>query len=283
MANAVYEVPQFVVDKNEAEFQAKSLQYESALSNLHIVLIVDHSGSMSCTDNYPHAGQKAPPGYNGGWTRWDNTLMVAKYLAKTMFVYDKNGSIPIVLYGMDPTEVVVNHPDDMYALFMKYKPSGNEDLKAALEFAFDRHIPKEHTGGDRTLFIVLHDGAATDPLGTKRVIKERLSDVDPKGEWLNVLFICMGDDRSAINFLKDLDECAEIGGNVDTKLDNEVYQYGPKNLLLNAIFEHLEKGGGPGMPVAPTPYASAHTAPTTAAAPAAGTGKSGSDRCCVVM
>ena len=75
---------------------------------------------------------------------------------------------------------------------------------------------------------------------------------DPGGDRLNVLFIRIGDDPGAIDFLQDLDDCARIGDNVDTKSDNEAFVLGPRCLVLNAIFEHLEGDMDKYVPALPT-------------------------------
>eukprot|EP00386_Alphamonas_edax_P011707 GDKI01036888.1.p3 GENE.GDKI01036888.1~~GDKI01036888.1.p3 ORF type:complete len:146 (-),score=41.57 GDKI01036888.1:227-664(-) len=118
------------------------------------------------------------------------------------------------------------------------RPRGSTNLFAALDHAFNHHIPADRA--TKVLFIVLTDGQPDDESSVKRIIEQKVSRVDPKGEWLNILFIRIGDAPGAIRFLEDLDDCREIGGNVDVKSDNQVYEMGPQNLILNAIFEHLE-------------------------------------------
>ena len=107
---------------------------------------------------------------------------------------------------------------------------------AALEMAFNRDL------SHRILFIVLTDGEADNdqkPL-IKRLIELRLTHHDLAGDRLNVLFVRIGDDFKARMFLRDLDDCREIGQSVDTKTDNLIYEMGPRNMILNAIHEHLD-------------------------------------------
>ena len=108
----------------------------------------------------------------------------------------------------------------------------------AMVLAFDRYA----NDLENVLFIVLTDG---EPISgqhdrIKQLIQQRLTRSDPKGNRLNMLFIRFGDDQGAIRFLRDLDDCQEISQTVDTKSDNAMYQMGPKNLILNAIHEHLD-------------------------------------------
>eukprot|EP00386_Alphamonas_edax_P007410 GDKI01024663.1.p1 GENE.GDKI01024663.1~~GDKI01024663.1.p1 ORF type:complete len:265 (-),score=71.72 GDKI01024663.1:30-824(-) len=237
-----HNVPCHVEEKNEEAFRLQSQKYEDALNSLQLILIVDRSGSQSNGDAYPHNDSPCPTeGVLGPrWTQWDNTLMVTRYLAKCMFAYDKDGNIPLIFFDNNVIEVQCTHPDDMYTHFNTYTPCGSTNLYGALEHAFSRHIPEDKQ--TKALFIVLTDGcpdAGQEPR-VKQLIKQHISKKDPGGEWLSVLFVRIGDSLTATRFLEDMDDCKSIGKNVDTKTDNEVYGMGPKNLILNAIYEHLE-------------------------------------------
>jgi hypothetical protein len=62
---------------------------------------------------------------------------------------------------------------------------------------------------------------------------------------MSVLFIQVGDSEGASVFLRDLDNCEEIGRCVDTKNANEVFGCIKKNgsvakVLENGIFEDVD-------------------------------------------
>jgi hypothetical protein len=49
------------------------------------------------------------------------------------------------------------------------------------------------------------------------------------------------DDLGAVKFLQDQYDHPVYGGNVDHKSDNAAYVLGPKLLVLNALYEEIEK------------------------------------------
>jgi len=236
----LWEIPPEMMEHHECLFYEQSMDYEDILRDLQLVLLVDHSGSMCQLDEDPCGRTRTHGMVDGrGWTRWDNLFQVSKYLAKSILEYDKDKMIPIIFFGHRAEEKIVHSAGQMLVEFKRYKPVDRQstNLFDALRIAFERHITHENT-----LFVVLTDGAPNN--GTqesiKRLIQERVASVDPKGHRLNILFLRLGDDPGALSFLQYMDDCQEIGANVDTKSDNAVYQMGPKNLLLNAIYEHLD-------------------------------------------
>jgi hypothetical protein len=172
------------------------------------------------------------------WTRYDNLIKCAVYLIETMLKHDKDGAIPVIFFSSRIDHQVVTSPAELVQAFKNHPPNGSTNLLQALEMSFAKYAgPSESV-----LFVVFTDGQPDpgQPRPIKNLIRQRLTTADPTGNRLNVLFIRMGDDPSAIRFLQDLDDCQEIGDWVDTKADNDVYRLGPESLLINAIFENLE-------------------------------------------
>ena len=238
-----YEIPQVVKQQNQADFQEKSLKYENSLKKLNIVLIIDHSGSQGDPDKHPIPGQKTPrKGILGdGWTKWDNTFMVTKYLAESFFEYDADGKVPVIFFDGKIDTIEVKNCNQLYTTFNKYDPRGGTNLLGALQTAFSNYATDP---SQDTLFIVITDGEPNS--GQQQPIHDliysNLTARDPQGLHWNVLFVRVGDDKTAIKFLKFLDnQKRTIGKNVDTKSDDLVYKMGPKALILNAIHEHLDK------------------------------------------
>lgn len=225
-----YAVPDVVMAKHSTYFLEVGHAYAANLDNLQIVLILDQSGSMEVGDEDPITGQQC--------TRWNNLIRASLYLADTMLRHDKDGLVPVYFFSSQFVEVGVRTREELFAQLSRVRPGGGTNLLGVLKAAFAKHASREQN----TLFVVLTDGQPD--AGQNRHIKNLISNtmpkLDPSGNCLNVLFIRIGDDNGAIKFLQELDDCPEIGDWVDTKADNDIYQYGPENLLTNAIYEHLE-------------------------------------------
>jgi len=87
----IWELPQEMKDQHETEFYNRSGNMESELYNLQLVLIIDHSGSMLQQDE-DGSGQGRSKGMTprNWWSRFDNLFQVTKYLAESLFEYDKD-------------------------------------------------------------------------------------------------------------------------------------------------------------------------------------------------
>jgi len=236
---SAYEVSPDMRAKHESYFEATSRNYEDSLRDLQLVLLIDRSGSMRIEDE-DGSGRYQTNGmmFSGKWTRWDNTLQIVWYMAECLFSYDKDGLVPVIFFADEAVQTQVRNAYELYEEFLKNRPADQTtNLLAALRMAFFNHITNDHT-----LFVVVTDGCPNSgqEAKIKDLIYEYLCKQDPSGNRLNILFIRIGDDSSAIKFLQEMDDCVKIGENVDTKTDNETFQMGPKALILNAIFEHLE-------------------------------------------
>lgn len=259
-----YEVPASVKAKHEEIFKAKEdllpSKPEDILKNLQIVLVIDKSGSQVRHDDYPltlKPGQPAPKSSifpeKNDWLRWDSTFLVANYLAESLFTYDKDGKIPVIFFGNDVQVETASDPGELESLFTKHKPQREmTEMFKGLDRAIEMNITakeKKNEKLDNTLFIVITDGEPNAESGTreeqegqiKGLIYRTLTRRDPKGDQFNVLFIRVGDDKKAREFLEAMDDHKEIRGNVDTKSDNDVHKFGAKNIILNAIFEHIKE------------------------------------------
>ena len=238
-----YEVPENVKEQHEECFYEKSYNYEDALRKLQLVLIVDKSGSQQASDSHPLNENQTKGIFGNRWTQWDNTFYAAKYLAESIFEYDADGHVPLVFFGHEATSVEAKSIGQMLLSFKKEKPTNETtNLVSALQLAFEKYSSPS-SEDEKILFIVLTDGSPNsgqEPV-VEKIIEENLKKNGIKDEALNILFVRIGDDPGAVQFLNNLDNSTCVGDVVDTKSDNMVYQMGPKNLILNAIFEHLDK------------------------------------------
>jgi hypothetical protein len=234
-----YEVSDAKKSAHEEIFYEKSYKYEDALRSLQIVLIVDKSGSQQAPDQHPVTDTPSVGMIEGsGWTQWDNTFFAAKYLAESIFEYDADGKVPLIFFGHQANDKEVKSIGEMLVSFKKNKPTNETtNLVSALRLAFEKYSTPTKEG-EKILFIVLTDGSPNP--GQEGEVKSLIASNIKKDEALNLLFVRIGDDPGAKRFLSDLDDCKEVGEVVDTKSDNMMHKMGPKNLILNAIYEHLD-------------------------------------------
>lgn len=156
-----------------------------------------------------------------------------------MLRYDKDGEIPMYMFGNQVSSHVARSREEFFQVLNTHTPTNQTtNLLEALRRAFDVHLHSP----DRMLFLVITDGQpnAGQEREIQRLIKGRVPPVDPAGDRVNLLFVRVGDDPGAIKFLSDLDDCASIGQWVDTKSDNAIYRMGPENVIVNSFYEHLD-------------------------------------------
>jgi serine/threonine protein kinase len=223
----------------EIEFFKRSVQFEETLRKLQIVVLVDRSGSMQsvCEDT---SGFNHKRGMFGNkWTRWDEAFQAAKNLAHALFEYDMDGIIPLYFFGND---VVSSQSKDAGEMLIRFRANVPTNEGTNLLEALQRAFADTLNDSDIILYVILTDGRPDS--GTQdavlNLIRDRAVRSDPTGDRVNLLFLRVGDDPDAIAFLQHLDNCKEIGKNVDTQSVRAISAMGPKNLILNGIFEHLD-------------------------------------------
>jgi hypothetical protein len=209
---------------------------EEKLYNLQLIFLVDISGSMQEKDTDPEGtgtrGMLGP-----FWTRYDNMVKLLKNMVTQLWQYDSNGEIPCYFFNDKVECEVFKDPKKLLATIRTHKPSGTTALGDALYRAAAENLNDK----ENFLFIVFTDGVPNNVDQVFQFLEHEIYWKDRTGDRLNVLFVRFGNDRGAIHFLSDLDDHALFGGNVDMKSAAAAYYLGPKLLVLNGIFEHLEE------------------------------------------
>jgi uncharacterized protein with von Willebrand factor type A (vWA) domain len=196
-------------------------QRKHELSEFDITVLVDKSGSM----NYPVGGGQQ----KSRWNAMEETLLGLCYsLAKI----DTDG-IDIVFFSNEINAEANVTPDKIHGLFQSYKPGGSTALHLALEAG----IKLAGKSNKPDLIIVFTDGVPDEKDKAAEVIR-KFSHTLQKDEDCTFLFVQVGDDREATEYLQKLDDNLK-GAKfdiVDTKTITEVEKYSNiEELLLDAI------------------------------------------------
>ncbi len=223
--------------KQETNFVRSGLdRKETDLLNLQLVFLIDISGSMEETDVDPEGVGKDGLLGRGKWTRFDNMVKILRNMTSELLKFDKDGKLPCFFFNNAVSKIEITDPNVLIAQVRRYKPGGSTAMHLALYEAI-----QEVNDIDNYLFVVFTDGVPDDTNAVSRFLQNEIHRRDPKGDRLNVLFLRFGDDSGAIKFLEDMDDHSVFGENVDTKSDNAAFVLGPKLLVLNAIYEEIEK------------------------------------------
>lgn len=232
-----YELTEETKLNHEIKLCASNLDArESVLFNLQLIFLMDISGSMQTDDVDPEGKGKDGLLGRGKWTRYDNMVKILKAMISDLFKYDKDQKIPCYFFNHNVERIEITDPNILIAQARRHPPSGS----TALHLAFQTSL-QDLNDVDNFLYIVFTDGAPDNPTAVEQFIKNEIYGRDPGGDRINILFLRHGDDRGAMQFLENMDDHPVFGGNVDTKSDNAAFALGPKFLVLNAIFEEIEK------------------------------------------
>jgi hypothetical protein len=233
--------------------------WEGRLAGVQMYLYLDTSGSMRDEDNATKPDRKIIQdcGYknnNSKWTRMDTMKVLASYFIKPMLTHDDDKKIPAYLFSDDTKKVIIEDADEFISSIENLRPRGQTELEKALRQGF--HEQEEPTVDNRALHVVFTDGAPTSVrrgggekearIGVSELIEDEIVNRSYHlNDKMSVLFIQVGDSEGASVFLRDLDNCEEIGRCVDTKNANEVFGCIKKNgsvakVLENGIFEDVD-------------------------------------------
>lgn len=200
------------------------------LDNRDYTLIIDKSGSMSTPDQ------------RGGRTRWQEAQESTLALARKCEELDPDGITVYVFSGR------FKRYDNVTAakveqIFQENEPAGRTDLAGVLQDALNNYFKRKsagHTQLNGETILAITDGEPDDRKAVMKVIIEASRRID-KDEELAISFIQIGNDRTATQFLKALDDDLINAGAkfdiVDTLTIDDMEDMTLTEVLMNAIID----------------------------------------------
>ena len=200
------------------------------LENKDYVVTLDKSGSMN---------ENVSPGF----TRWQQGQEYITTIAQFANQYDPDGIKVIVFSGRHKVYDNVTE-EKVKEVFAKETPMGSTNLSAALQVAFSSYNQRKKKGetNNGEINIVLTDGEPNNRLEVMKVIARFTHELDSEDEY-GISFIQVGNDKSAREFLKVLDDRLEEAGAkfdiVNTITCDEIDNLGlsVENILVKALDE----------------------------------------------
>lgn len=201
---------------------------QSIVENRDYTLIIDKSGSMSTSDT------------SGGKTRWSIAQESTMALARKCEEIDPDGITVYVFSGRFRRYDNVTS-DKVAQIFQENEPMGRTDLSSVLQDALDNYFVRKNAGQAKPngeTVLVITDGEPDDRKAVMRVIIEASRKID-RDEELAISLIQVGNDKTATQFLKTLDDRLEDAGAkfdiVDTITIDDMEDMTLTEVLLNAI------------------------------------------------
>jgi hypothetical protein len=200
------------------------------LDNRDYTLIIDKSGSMSTPDQ------------RGGRTRWQEAQESTLALARKCEELDPDGITVYVFSGR------FKRYDNVTAakveqIFQENEPAGRTDLAGVLQDALNNYFKRKSSGQTQLngeTILAITDGEPDDRKAVMKVIIEASRQID-KDEELAISFIQIGNDRTATQFLKALDDDLVNAGAkfdiVDTLTIDDMEEMTLTEVLMNAIID----------------------------------------------
>ncbi|MCT7972222.1 vWA domain-containing protein [Laspinema olomoucense] len=200
------------------------------LDNRDYTLIIDKSGSMSTPDQ------------RGGRTRWQEAKESTLALARKCEELDPDGITLYVFSGRFKRYDNVT-ADKVEQIFQENEPAGRTDLAGVLQDALNNYFKRKSSGQNQVngeTILAITDGEPDDRKAVMKVIIEASRQID-KDEELAISFIQIGNDRTATQFLKALDNDLMNAGAkfdiVDTLTIDDMEDMTLTEVLMNAIID----------------------------------------------
>ncbi len=195
---------------------------ETSLSEYDFVVVIDTSGSMG-----------SPVKSTGGRTRWEAMQESVSAFVRDIEKFDSDGIDVVQLGGQVQSWQGVTSAK-VTELFNGLRPMGSTPLAEALTAAF-----KLAGKSDKKDFVIVFtDGVPDDQAAAAKVIVEA-SQKQETDDALTVLFVQVGDDAQAANYLRKLDDSL-TGAKfdiVDAKTMEEAEKFPTTAALILAAIE----------------------------------------------
>ncbi len=175
---------------------AKSTIDQINLANLDVMFLIDRSGSMDTADTKSRL------------SRWNDAKEGTTAFAEQIGKFDDDG-IDIILYNNEILEQVGVAPSAVGKIFTNYHPGGGTRMAPPLRRAFD--ICTKRMQEKNQLIIAITDGQPSDGEEVKRTIIEATKLMTHNSQ-MAVLFVHIGQDQAAADFLQELDDDLERMG-----------------------------------------------------------------------
>lgn len=203
---------------------------EVQLENRDFVLVLDKSGSMSTND-----------GNAQGQSRWDAAKETTLALARKCQSFDPDG-ITVVPFNSGFKVYENTTPEKVEDVFKENEPIGGTVLAPALKAIFDSYLSRKAAGKTKAngeITIVVTDGQPSDESDVAKTIVAFGNKLDNADSEYGILFLQVGKDGGARDFLKRLDDGLVKEGAkhdiVDTKTMEELEGMTLVEALLGAL------------------------------------------------
>lgn len=206
------------------------INLKKIIEEYEIAIVVDRSYSMTTQD---------VPVKSGGFfgfgsktvSRWDAVGTELAAFAKEVEKIDTDG-LDLVFFGGTTTAHRNLSSADVMRLFDSAKPNGSTPLHSGLMMAID---VLKGTQKPKKFIIVYTDGSPDDRYAAKDVIV-RQANSQSRDDELTILFLQVGNDRSATDYLRMLDDDLKEAkfDIVDAKTADEAKQFGSIAELIAA-------------------------------------------------
>ena len=195
---------------------------KSALSEYDFIIAIDASGSMGETD------------CRNGKSRWDYAQETVTAFARDLQALDSDGIDVLFFSGANVHGYVGVTADTVKDVFATRSPRGSTPLAEALTAALEQAGKSDK----KDFILVLTDGVPDDKAAAAKVIVDASNRLNADDE-LTFLFIQVGHDRDATEYLRKLDD--DLSGAkfdiVDVKTVEEAEAYATTSDLVLAAIE----------------------------------------------
>lgn len=147
--------------------------------------------------------------------RWRDAQEAVATLAPYICQFDPDG-IDVILFDHAIEKFNgIRAPEQVQALFDRFKPRGSTNLALALHAAFKSHFASHRAA---TTVLVITDGEPDSRVEVERIIARAANSAESKDE-LSVSFIQIGEDKQATKFLQYLDDDLSVESGGKCKMD----------------------------------------------------------------